>query len=142
MINGFISVENTRFMAFADDLQITRQGLPEWKDGHTDDKHTGTPAQLLNVQVLAPGYDLLDYYYVEPNYAMLHTLLEQRHKGNVTCEELCDMKDLVNAKASNYGRAQSAIFVYYEQEKIYNHGGFGNTVTGVWESGYYRTTTQ
>ena len=52
------------------------------------------------------------------------------------------MQDLVTAKADNYGRAESAIFVYYEQEKICNHGGWGNTVTGVWESGYYRTTTQ
>jgi hypothetical protein len=142
MIKGFISVLNTRFLAFADDLQIERQGFPEWKDGYTDDKHTGTPAQLLNVQVITPGYDLLDYYYVESNYAMLNTLLEERHKGNVTCDELCDMKDLVNAKASNYGRAQSDIFVYYDQEKIYSGGGFGDTVIGVWESGYYRTTTQ
>jgi hypothetical protein len=133
---------NTRFLAFAADLQLERVGFPVWKDGYTDVNHTGTPAQLVNVQVTASGYDLLDYYYVEPNCAMLHTLLEERHNGNVSCKELCDMKDLVTAKASNYGRAQSAIFVYYEQEKIYSGGGFGGTVTGVWESGYYRTTTQ
>ena len=146
MIKGFISVVNTRFLAFAADLQLERVGFPVWKDGHTDVDHAGTPAQLVNVQVtatgFATGYDLLDFYYVEPNYAMLHTLLEERHNKNVSCRELCDMQDLVTAKADNYGRAQSAIFVYYEQEKIYNHGGWGNTVTGVWESGYYRTTTQ
>jgi hypothetical protein len=31
---------------------------------------------------------------------MLNTLLEERHKGNVTCIELCNMTDLVNAKAN------------------------------------------